>query len=101
LLHIPRCGPSQNEELLHRNREVRTTSFPSKAFRQKSTPKAETMVYLSTAMDHYKISDNRRTRDNMISDKSKISDNRQVQTAHKSYVMLLLELGTDSAELPR
>jgi NDP-sugar pyrophosphorylase family protein len=39
-------------------------------------------------MDHCKISDNRRTSDSMISDNIKISDNMQVQTAHKSYVML-------------
>ena len=39
-------------------------------------------------MDHFKTSVNKRTSDNMISDNSKISDNMQVQTAHKSYVVL-------------
>jgi hypothetical protein len=46
------------------------------------------MVYLSTAMDHCKTSDNLRTTDIMISDNSKINDNMQVQTVDKSYVML-------------
>jgi hypothetical protein len=57
-------------------------------FHKTSTAKAETVVYLSSTMDHCKISDNRRTSDNMISDINKISESMHVQTAHKSYVML-------------
>jgi hypothetical protein len=57
--------------------------LPSEIYR-----KSRDYVYLDIAMDHCKMSDNKRTSDNMISDNCKISDRMQVQTAHKSYVML-------------